>query len=85
MSLPHRITIEISDALFSEISEFKKVQAIEDDTIAICRLIKNGLSIPEYFRDFDWQVAEKEADEDIKTGRTKGFSTVDELLADLNA
>ena len=85
MAATHKITIDIPDELFNEISEFKKNANIADDKIAIYRLLKNALSLPEYFKGFDWEAAEREADEDITVGRTKGFSTVNELLADLNA
>jgi AbrB family looped-hinge helix DNA binding protein len=36
-----------------------------------------------YFWTKKWQDTEKEAEEDIKTGRTKTFDTVDDLLKDL--
>lgn len=85
MAATHKITIDIPDELFNEISEFKKIANIADDNIAIYRLLKNALSLPEYFMHFDWEIAEKEADEDIKAGRTKNFSSAEELLADLNA
>ena len=32
----------------------------------------------------DWQVAEREADEDIAAGRVKEFDTVEELIEELN-
>lgn len=85
MGTTYKITIDIPEELFNEISEYKKVANIADDKIAIYRLLKNALSFPEYFMHFDWEIAEKEADEDIKAGRTKKFSSADELLADLNA
>jgi hypothetical protein len=37
-----------------------------------------------YFWTKKWQDAEKEADEDIRAGRTKTFSSVAELLEDLD-
>ena len=36
-----------------------------------------------YFWTKRWQEAEKEADEDIRTGRVKAFDSVDELVKDL--
>ena len=38
-----------------------------------------------YFWTEEWQAAEREADEDIRAGRTRTFESVDELLADLEA
>ncbi len=37
-----------------------------------------------YFWTKSWQEGEREADEDIKTGRVKTFNSVDELLEDLD-
>ncbi len=36
-----------------------------------------------YFWSESWQQAEREADEDIRAGRTARFDTVDDLIADL--
>ena len=38
-----------------------------------------------YFWTSEWQQAEQEADEDIKAGRTRRFSTAEELIADLDS
>ena len=37
-----------------------------------------------YFWTKKWQEAEREADEDIKAGRVKTFTSVDELIKDLD-
>ena len=37
-----------------------------------------------YFWTKEWQEAEAEADEDIKSGRVTRYSTVEELIADLH-
>jgi len=42
-------------------------------------------STQDYFWTFEWQEAEREADEDIKAGRTRRFSTAEELITDLNS
>ncbi len=39
----------------------------------------------EYFWISEWQEAEREADEDIKAGRTRRFSNAEELIADLDS
>ncbi|MEK7441659.1 MAG: hypothetical protein AABZ78_12740 [Chloroflexota bacterium] len=36
-----------------------------------------------YFWSESWQQAEREADEDIRAGRTTRFDSVDDLIADL--
>ena len=58
---------------------------IADDAAAIFELVKYALTLPAYFRNFGWKKAEQEADDDIKQGRVKSFSSVDEFLADLKA
>ena len=80
-----RITLEIPDDIFAEINEFKKKENITDNNYAIFKLIKSALSLPEYFRGFDWEKAEKEADEDILSGRIRDFVNADEFLAELNS
>ena len=37
-----------------------------------------------YFWSKDWQEAEKEANEDIKSGRVKTFETAEQLIKDLD-
>jgi hypothetical protein len=46
-------------------------------------LVKYALTIPPYFRSFDWTKAEAEADNQIAAGKTKSFDTVEDLIADL--
>ncbi len=38
-----------------------------------------------YFWSSEWQAAEREAEEDIKAGRVKTFSSVEELIQDLDS
>ena len=38
-----------------------------------------------YFWTKEWQVGEREAEEDIRKGRVKAFKNVKELIKDLNA
>jgi hypothetical protein len=85
MRASHKITMEIPDELFLEIVNFKKKAHITDDAAAAFELIKRALTLPPYFTDFDWKRAEKVADEDIKKGRVKSFSAIDEFVADLKA
>ncbi|MCX5813689.1 MAG: hypothetical protein NT178_14255 [Proteobacteria bacterium] len=85
MKTSHKITMDIPDEIFAGISDFKKKSKITDDAAAVFELIKYALSFPLYFKNYDWDKAEKEADNDIKKGRVKSFSSVDEFLADLKA
>ena len=81
----HKITLEIPDEIFNEIREFRKRTKISNEESAIFELIKYALSLPSYFRNFDWKEAEEEADKDIKSGNIKSFSSGDEFLSDLKA
>jgi hypothetical protein len=83
MKKGHKITLEIPDEIFSEIVNFKKKVNISDNKSAIFELIKYALSFPSYFKNFDWEKAEKEADDDIKSGNAKRFSSVDDFLINL--
>lgn len=85
MRAGHKITVEIPDELYEEISSYKEEAQILDEGIAVVRLLRYALTLPPYFRAFDWDKAEKEADAEIETERSKNFSSVDEFLADLKS
>lgn len=80
-----KVVIELPNSVFNEVMRFKEELHLKDEQSAIHKLIRYALSLPPYFRDFNWENAELEADSDIASGRVKEFSSVDELLADLNA
>ncbi len=65
------------------IQEGDLVEVVVDDDKAVLLPKKLVDSSQAYFWTKDWQKAEKEASEDIETGRVKTFDTVEELLADL--
>lgn len=83
MKAGHKITLEIPDDVFKGIAAFRERAHISDDKTAVFELVKYALTLPPYFKGFDWEKAEKEADADIAAGRVKSFSSVDEFLADL--
>ncbi|KAF0144665.1 MAG: hypothetical protein FD156_1679 [Nitrospirae bacterium] len=85
MKAGHKITLEIPDELYEEITDFRKKAHISDAKKAVCKLLEYAITLPPYFKDFDWKRAEKEADVEIKSGKVKGFSSVDDFLADLKA
>ena len=80
-----KIVLELPNSLFNKVMKFKEQSHLPDEQSAIYELIEYGLTLPQYFRDFDWETAEKEADSDIVSGSVKEFSSIDELIADLNA
>ncbi len=63
----------------------------EGDLLEISVVDEKAMLVPKklidksqsYFWTKKWQDAEKEADEDIKAGRVKAFSSVDDLVKDL--
>jgi len=80
-----KCALELPDSMFDKVMKFKEESHLPNEESAIYELIRYALTLPPYFRDFDWEMAETEADLDIASGRVKEFSSVDELIADLNA
>jgi hypothetical protein len=39
--------------------------------------------LPPYFKDFNWEKAEAEADKEVAAGKVKSFNSVEDLIADL--
>jgi hypothetical protein len=85
MKTGHKITLELPDEVLTELADFKKRANITDTKTAVFTLIRYALSLPQYFKNFDWEAAEKEADAEIASGKVKSFNTVDDFLADLKA
>lgn len=85
MKASHQVTLKIPDEIFNKITEYRKKSNLPDDESTIFELIKYALSLPSYFTDFDWEKAEKEADNDIASGKVKSFSSAEEFLSDLKA
>ncbi len=65
----HKLTINLSDDLLDEIDKFKENTHKPSRAVAVAELIKYALTLPPYFKKFNWKQAEKEANEDIKAGR----------------
>ena len=65
------------------IHEGDLVEVVVDDDKAVLVPKKIVDKSQAYFWTNEWQEAEREASEDIKSGRVKTFDTVEELLADL--
>lgn len=80
-----KVVVELPNSMFNEVMRFKEELHLKDEQSAIYKLIRYALSLPPYFRDFNWENAETEANSDIASGRVKEFSSADELLTDLNA
>lgn len=85
MTTNHKITLEIPEEIYARIADFKKKSRIRDVNSAIIELIKYALTLPPYFKDFDWKKAEEEADRDVLSGKLKSFSNVEDFLTELKS
>ncbi len=79
----HKLTINLSDDLLDEIDKFKENTHKPSRAVAVAELIKYALTLPPYFRQFNWKQAEKEADEDIRTDCINSFDSIEDFLIDL--
>lgn len=69
--------------MLEEIKRYKNIthkQNIED---AVRELINYALNLPLYFRKYNWERAEDEADKEIDSNKTKSFDTVENFISDL--
>jgi len=66
----------------------KRVEKLSRELEAVKKEIKRAVKIPKsqaWFWSKEWQKKERAADRDIKEGKTRTFSSVDELLEDLHS
>jgi len=78
-----KLTLTLPDELVKEIEHYKEAADEPSRSQAIIDLLKHALTLPPYFKGYDWKKAEAAADKDIAKGRVKSFKSVKELLADL--
>ncbi len=77
------LTISISDEILKEIERFKESTHKKSTNDAVAELIKYALTFPPYFKEYDWEIAETEADKEIAAGKIESFNSVEDLLFDL--
>jgi len=77
------LTIKIADDVFDEIERYRKSANKPNTEEAIAELIKYALSFPPYFREFNWEKAEAEADKEIASGKITSFNSVEDFIANL--
>jgi hypothetical protein len=77
------LTITLTDDVFEEIERYKKSAKKTNTEEAVSELIKYALTLPPYFKEFDWEKAEAEADKDIASEKIKSFDSVEDFIADL--
>lgn len=85
MKTSRKITLELPEDMFADVENFKENSNIADTKAAVFELLRYALTLPPYFRNFDWAKAEAEADADIAAGRVRYFSSVEEALVDLKS
>ncbi len=83
MSRAQKITLTLSEKIVREIEKYRITAHKPSRSAAVRELLQTALSFPPYFRTYDREQAEREADEDIAAGRVNTFETVEDLLADL--
>lgn len=77
------LTITLSDKVLDEVKKYKKLLHKKSTGDAVAELIKYALTLPPYFKNFDWKKAEAEADEEIASGKTKSFRSAEDFLSNL--
>lgn len=77
------LTITLSDKVLDEVKKYKKLLHKKSTGDAVAELIKYALTLPPYFKNFDWKKAETEADEEIAAGKIKSFNSVEDFITDL--
>jgi metal-responsive CopG/Arc/MetJ family transcriptional regulator len=60
-----KLTIDLTDDVLEEIERYKKSTQKNSTEEAVTELIRHALTLPPYFREFSWERAELEADEEI--------------------
>ena len=78
-----KLTINLLNDLMKEIEHYKEAADEPSRAQAIIDLLKHALTLPPYFKGYDWKKTEANADKAIAEGRVKSFKSVKELLADL--
>jgi len=77
------ITITLADDIIEEIEKYRKCARKTNTEEAVTELIKYALTLPPYFKEFDWEKAEAEANKEIAAGKIKSFDSVEDFIADL--
>lgn len=79
-----KLNIEIPDNLKKKLTEHISLNNGKSIETTVINLLEYALSpYPAYFRNYDWNIAEKEADKDIKDNQLKSSNSVKDLQNDL--
>ncbi len=75
------LPVQVRKSLGIEEGDLVEIEVIDEKAVLVPkRLVDKNQA---YFWTKKWQEGEKEADEDIKTGRVKEFGSAEELIKDL--
>ena len=66
-----------------DIGDYVEVRLVDDRLVLTPKHVIDKSQA--YFWTQAWQEGEREAEDDVRAGRTKRFQTLDELIADLDA
>lgn len=80
----NELTINLSKKTLEDIKRYKESTHKKSTEDAVTELIEYALALPQYFKGFDWENAEAEADKEIATSQTESFNTVEDFISDLN-
>lgn len=78
-----KLTIDLSDDMLERIKQYQSISRKKDIGEAVSELINYALNFPIYFRQFDWEKAEEDADFEIASGNVESFNSVEEFISDL--
>lgn len=77
------LTIILSDKVINEVKRYKKLLHKKSTSAAVAELVEYALTLPPYFKGFDWKKAEAKADKEIASGKTKAFKSAEDFISDL--
>ncbi len=83
--MSHQLTLSLPTDLFADIENYMKNAHLSHPEKAVMELIQYALQMPPYFRAYDWEKAEEEADKLIASGQVKTFNNVEDFLEDLES
>ena len=79
------LTVELTPEQQRKLEALARQRGYDTPADYVRALIEQAAELIEqsYFWTEEWQIGEREADEDIAAGRVETFDTMDDLLADL--
>lgn len=86
MSTRAKLIVDVERDLLDRIDDYRFTHRKHSRAETVRELLEYALTLPPYFKDWNWEKAEAEADEDIKTGRLTGpFDNPQDLIKSLKS